>query len=64
MPQLNHLGLKCEYKSKKLNSVPVVEDGAKRECNDERRMKETVRHMRKNLNTLHPSRLSLFLGIP
>ena len=40
---------------KKLNSVPVVEDGAKREkgcsINDERRMKETVRHMRKNLNT-------------
>ena len=32
MPQLNHLALMCEYKkSRKLNSVPVVEDGAKRE---------------------------------
>ena len=30
MPQLNHLALMCEYKSRKLNSVPVVEDGAKR----------------------------------
>ena len=31
MPQLNHLALMCEYKSRKLNSVPVVEDWAKRE---------------------------------
>ena len=31
MPQLNHLALMCEYKSRKLNSVPVVEVGAKRE---------------------------------
>ena len=30
MPRLNHLSLICE-KHKKLNSVPVVEDGAKRE---------------------------------
>ena len=41
--------------TKKLNSEPVIEDGTKREgvcsINDERRMKETVRHMRKNLNT-------------
>ena len=25
MPQLNHLALMCEYKSRKLNSVPVVQ---------------------------------------
>ena len=31
MPQLNHLALMCEYKSSKYISVPVVEDGAKRE---------------------------------
>ena len=31
MPQLNNLALMCEYKSRKLNSVSVVEDGAKRE---------------------------------
>ena len=31
MPQLNHLALMCEYKSRTLNSAPVVEDGAKRE---------------------------------
>ena len=31
MPQLNHPALMCEYKSRKLNSAPVVEDGAKRE---------------------------------
>ena len=30
MPRLNHLALMCEY-SKKSNSVPAVEDGAKRE---------------------------------
>ena len=51
MPQLNHLALMCEYKSRKLNSVPVVKDGLNEKVlfyNDERRMKETVRHMRKN----------------
>ena len=31
MSQQNHLALMCEYKSRKLHSVPVVEDGAKRE---------------------------------
>ena len=39
---------------KKLNYVPVVEDGLNEKglfYNDERRMKETVRHMRKILNT-------------
>ena len=52
---------------KKLNSVPVVEDGLNEKglfYNDERRMKETVHYMRKDLNSLHPSRLPLFLGIP
>ena len=53
MPQLNHLALMCEYKSRKLNSVPVVKDGAEKVLfyNDERRMKETVRRMRKKLHT-------------
>ena len=31
MPRLNHLAVICEKQKKKLNSVPVVEDGAKRE---------------------------------
>ena len=30
MPRLNHLAVICE-KQKKINSVPLVEDGAKRE---------------------------------
>ena len=57
MPRLNHLALMCELSNKKtLNSVLVVEDGAletRRGCsiNDERRMKETLRHMRKYLHT-------------
>ena len=47
---------KKNYNNNKfVNSILVVEDGAKQEGvvlqNDERRMEETLRHMRRYLNT-------------
>ena len=46
MPQLNHLAFMCMLSKKTLSIVPFVEDGTK-PINDERRMKDTLRHMRK-----------------
>ena len=67
MPRLYHLALKKQpkktKKQKKLQCTGAV-DGVKPEGVVLYRMKETLRHMRIYLNTLHPMRFPIFLGIP
>ena len=51
MPRLNHRPLMCELSKivYRLLKMGLIRRG--RSTNDERRMKETVRHMRRYLNT-------------
>ena len=60
--------IKNNNNKKKINSIPVVEDGAKQEgvvsISDEHPMKETLRHMRELFKYITLTHLPLFLDIP